>query len=103
MDRHIAFYTRKVAELGAVHPVRRTKKWDKRAERLKQYKTEMHRRIATERIGGQMTAKSYFPGIMNVCCGHGMTNEAYVQFWDKFDIRGRDALKIMSVLNHYAK
>ena len=22
------------------------------------------------------------PGIMNACCGHGQTQDAYVQFWD---------------------
>lgn len=38
------------------------------------------------------------PGIMNACCGHGQTNEAYLQFWDGFCIRGEDALNVADIL-----
>ncbi|WP_106494916.1 hypothetical protein [Lentibacillus sp. Marseille-P4043] len=38
------------------------------------------------------------PGVMNACCGHGQTNEAYVQFLDRHCVRGNDALAIMDIL-----
>lgn len=38
------------------------------------------------------------PGVMNACCGHGVTREAYVQFWDKECVRGEDALDMMTIL-----
>jgi len=37
-------------------------------------------------------------GLMNACCGHGKTEEAYVQFWDESCIRGEDAKIIIEVL-----
>lgn len=40
--KRICFYTKKVAELGSIHPVRRGERWYKRAERLKNYKKAMH-------------------------------------------------------------
>lgn len=38
------------------------------------------------------------PGVMNACCGHGQTNEAYVQFLDGFSVHGKDAITIMQIL-----
>lgn len=38
------------------------------------------------------------PGVMNACCGHGRTNEAYVQLWDGYSIHGENAIKIMEIL-----
>ena len=38
------------------------------------------------------------PGLMNACCGHGVTNEAYVQFMDGACVRGKGAVTIMDVL-----
>lgn len=38
----IHFYTKKIAQLGAIHPTRRNDSWYKRAERLKCYKKAMH-------------------------------------------------------------
>ena len=38
------------------------------------------------------------PGVMNACCGHGMEREAYVQFLDGTDIRGRSAVIILAEL-----
>lgn len=32
-------------------------------------------------------------GVMNACCGHGDSDEAYVQFWDGNRISGIDALE----------
>lgn len=32
------------------------------------------------------------PDVINACCGHGLSNEAYVQFNSKDIIRGNDAL-----------
>ncbi len=33
------------------------------------------------------------PGVMNACCGHGIDDEAYVQFWNKSAIRGKKAIE----------
>lgn len=41
------------------------------------------------------------PGIMNACCGHGQTKEAYVQFMDGVCIRGDDAATVMDVLRKH--
>ena len=32
-------------------------------------------------------------GVMNACCGHGKVEEAFVQFWDKTELRGNDAIE----------
>lgn len=32
------------------------------------------------------------PGIKNACCGHGITDQAYVQFFDDIRISGEEAL-----------
>lgn len=32
------------------------------------------------------------PGAMNACCGHGESGDAYIQYFDKNDIRGVEAL-----------
>lgn len=32
------------------------------------------------------------PDVINACCGHGLSNEAYVQFSNKDTIRGNEAL-----------
>src|SRR5690625_1901227 len=41
------------------------------------------------------------PGVMNACCGHGQTNEAYVQLLDGFSVHGKDAMKIMNILKKH--
>ena len=46
--KHIAFYTRKIAQLGAIHQSRRTARHDKRSERLKQYKQALNKRLKEE-------------------------------------------------------
>lgn len=33
------------------------------------------------------------PNVMNACCGHGETNQAYVQFYDESSIRGSEAVE----------
>jgi len=38
------------------------------------------------------------PGLMNACCGHGVEDEAYVQFLDGFSVHGSDAAGIISIL-----
>lgn len=38
------------------------------------------------------------PGLMNACCGHGVSESAYVQFLDGFCIRGVYALKVIELL-----
>lgn len=38
------------------------------------------------------------PGVMNACCGHGGTSEAYVQFTDGHSIRGRQAQQMIPLL-----
>ena len=40
-------------------------------------------------------------GIKNACCGHGVEGDAYIQFLDGEDIRGRDAVIILNVLKKY--
>jgi hypothetical protein len=37
-------------------------------------------------------------GVANACCGHGKSNEAYVQFYDGTAIRGHDAIAIFEIL-----
>lgn len=32
-------------------------------------------------------------GVMNACCGHGNNKQAYIQYWDRSDIRGEAAVK----------
>ncbi|TFJ92183.1 hypothetical protein E4U82_13915 [Lentibacillus salicampi] len=41
------------------------------------------------------------PGVMNACCGHGRLNEAYVQLWDGFCIRGKDAVVFSDILKKW--
>ena len=33
------------------------------------------------------------PDVLNACCGHGISSEAYVQFCDGTDIRGEKAVE----------
>lgn len=30
--------------------------------------------------------------VMNACCGHGNDSQAYIQYWDGTDIRGKSAV-----------
>lgn len=41
-------------------------------------------------------------GLMNACCGHGETEDAYVQFLDKTCVRGIDAVIIMDILKDWS-
>lgn len=43
---------------------------------------------------------SNLPGVMNACCGHGMTEEAYVQFWNRDWIGREDAVRVQDVLKN---
>ena len=49
IERRIAYYTRKVAELSAIHPARRTEWHKRRGDRLLKYKAELNRRIKERR------------------------------------------------------
>ena len=40
------------------------------------------------------------PDVMNACCGHGTTEDAYIQFWDGVDIRGEAALQYAQATEH---
>lgn len=42
-------------------------------------------------------------GVKNACCGHGIENEAYIQFLDGSVVKGKDALIIQNVLKKYKK
>ena len=42
-------------------------------------------------------------GVRNACCGHGDSNEAYIQFLDKKCIYGEDAVTVLNVLKKYKK
>lgn len=50
-----------------------------------------------------MTSEGHDPclgtldGVSNACCGHGVTEEAYVQFGDGTIISGSDAVKFFGV------
>lgn len=33
------------------------------------------------------------PNVKNACCGHGVINEAYIQYWDNNCIRGGEAIQ----------
>jgi hypothetical protein len=46
--KHIAYYTRKVAEQGAIHPTKRDERWLRRHKRLLKYKKLLHERISKE-------------------------------------------------------
>lgn len=37
------------------------------------------------------------PDVMNACCGHGVVDEAYIQYWDESCIRGEEALEKMGI------
>lgn len=37
-------------------------------------------------------------GLMNACCGHGRTSQAYVQFLDGHSIHGKDAVTVQEIL-----
>lgn len=41
-------------------------------------------------------------GTMNACCGHGQTNEAYIQFWDSRCVRGQDAIEVMKIIQKWS-
>lgn len=49
IERRIAYYTYKVAELSAIHPAKRTDKHRRRGDRLLKYKAELDRRIKERR------------------------------------------------------
>lgn len=38
------------------------------------------------------------PGLMNACCGHGETSEAYAQFLDGFSVHGDKASNVLQIL-----
>lgn len=39
------------------------------------------------------------PGpVMNACCGHGCESEAYVQFWSRERLAGKEALRVIQEL-----
>jgi hypothetical protein len=53
IDHRIAYYLRKVAEKGAIHPARKPpRSHTYRHQRLLAYKAEMHRQIDRLRLGG---------------------------------------------------
>ena len=41
------------------------------------------------------------PGLMNACCGHGKTEETYIQFLDGAVVSGISAKKIIAELKKY--
>ena len=38
------------------------------------------------------------PGVMNACCGHGVTSQAYVQYSLQNVIRGDEAIKAINLM-----
>lgn len=46
--RRINYYTRKVVQLGSVHPTRRDESWHRRSKRLLKYKQAMNAVIKAE-------------------------------------------------------
>ena len=49
IEKRITYYTRKVAELSAVHPASRTQWHKRRGDRLLQYKEALNHRIKERR------------------------------------------------------
>ncbi|MFJ5716588.1 hypothetical protein [Neobacillus sp. NPDC093127] len=50
MNKHvlrIQYYTRKIVQLGAVHPTKRNERWSKRLYRLLAYKKAMHEQLVS--------------------------------------------------------
>ena len=35
------------------------------------------------------------PNIMNACCGHGKISDAYIQYWNGSNIRGKNAILVV--------
>lgn len=40
-------------------------------------------------------------GVMNACCGHGIENEAYIQFLDGYSIHGHKAIIIIDIFKSW--
>lgn len=34
--------------------------------------------------------------VMNACCGHGNDRQAYVQYWNGMDVRGKAAMSVQA-------
>ena len=49
---------------------------------------------------GHDACLSTLVGLMNACCGHGESREAYVQFWDSNCVRGEEAITIQNILKN---
>lgn len=45
---HISFYTKKIAQLGSIHPTKRNNRWYLRAARLAKYKELMNAYLRAE-------------------------------------------------------
>ncbi len=43
------------------------------------------------------------PNVMNACCGHGITADAYIQYWDRIRVGGQEALDEMEKLKNGKK
>jgi len=62
--------------------------------------------VACGNCGAHSTPDGYdscigeLPGLMNACCGHGQTGEAYVQFWNGSIVAGASAKVIMEELKN---
>jgi hypothetical protein len=56
-----------------------------------------------ESIEGHDACLGTLKGIANACCGHGIINDAYVQFLDGSSLRGAQALEVMDIIKRYAQ
>ena len=52
----------------------------------------------SDTIDGHDGCLGEIPDIMNACCGHGIVEDAYIQYWDGTTDDGQDALDILNQL-----
>ena len=66
--------------------------------------SEKHKEVACGYCNANNTEDDHdgcigrLPGVINACCGHGIENDSYIQFSDKFVISGKKATVIINRL-----
>ena len=77
-------------------------------EETKELVSKTHGKMPCGHCGREYTKEGHdgclggLIGLMNACCGHGVVNEAYVQFWDGERVGGADARIIIDILKKYS-
>lgn len=71
----------------------------------KELTSETWRERACGECGEMQTKEDYDPcigkleNVMNACCGHGVVDDAYIQYNDKTCIRGKEAIDEIKLLD----